>query len=336
MICWNRSAKSGQSHSMRKRIVWIGLGALTLAASLAVGYLAARRSAPPVSRDELMARYGVGARQIEIAGVSVNYRDEGSGPALVLLHGSFGSLRMFDDMARELRSSFRVIRYDQPPSGLSGPVPQDFTLSSEQFLSGLLDQLNVGPVVLLGTSSGGIIAYRFAAAYPQRVMALVLSNVPPSAPVDNAGARRRLPLTLQWSIGTCLKYAKPWSKTCWRDFLVSNFWRQARVTDNLVSEYYDLNRRPGASGFSSMTAIMRKDDEVRRLLAAVTAPTLLVWGTRDPVLPLETAQLLATRLTSTKVETQLLEDVSHYPPLEAPSEVSAATIAFLKTIPLSP
>lgn len=315
---------------IRNRTLGILLVAIA-AVALAVGgqFFAARRGAPPITFAEVQAKYGEQSRQIEVAGVNVNYRDEGRGPTLVLLHGSFGSLRMFDDMVTQLGDRFRIVRYDQPPSGLSGPVPADFSLTSEAFLSQLLDGLGIGSAALLGTSSGGIIGYRFAATYPERVNALILSNIPPSAPVDNAGARARLPLRLRWSMGACIKYARPFSKTCWRDFLISYFERQRRVTDALVTEYYDLNRRPGASEFTSMTAIMRDDDKVKGFLAAVKAPTLLIWGMRDPVLPPATADLLAARLTSTTVEIEELDDVSHYPPLEAPTEVAELTAQFL-------
>ena len=300
------------------------------AAALAVSaqFVAARRSAPSVSFAEVQARYSEESRWIDVAGVNVNFRDEGSGPTIVLLHGSFGSLRMFDDMVDELGNGFRVIRYDQPPSGLSGEVPPGFSLTSEAFLSEFLDRLDVGPVALLGTSSGGIIAYRFAATYPERVRAIILSNIPPSAPVDNEGARARLPMKLRWSMGVCVKYARPFSRTCWRDFLNSYFERRHRVTDALVTEYYDLNRRPGASEFTSMTAIMRDDGEVRRFLGAVKAPTQLIWGMLDPVLPPATLELLAARLTSTTIRVDKLEDVNHYPPLEAPEEVARLTVQF--------
>ena len=317
---------------MRTTHKWLAVAAVVAAGAAVTGFFVMRRDAPPVSFEELQPVYGANSRQIEIAGVSVNYRDQGAGPVLVLLHGSFGSLRMFDDLVNELGQGYRIIRYDQPPGGLSGTVPKDFKLTSEAFLSLLLDKLGVSQASLLGTSSGGIIAYRFAAAYPARVSAVILSNVPPSAPVDNAGARQRLGIWLRWSIGACLKYSKPWSRTCWRDFLRSNFHRQDRVTDRLVDEYYDLNRRTGAGEFSSMTAIMRKDDEVLRLLAAVTAPTLLIWGLQDPVLPPRTATLLAERLRSSTVRTKLLDDVSHYPPLEAPREVAAASQEFLRAV----
>ena len=315
------------------RALWIvaaGVGAVALLVS--AQFLAARRSAPPISFAEVEASYGENSRRIQVAGVNVNYRDEGAGPVLVLLHGSFGSLRMFDDMVRELAGSFRVIRYDQPPSGLSGPVPPGFSLSSEAFLRELLDRLGVDSVALLGTSSGGIIAYRFAAAYPERVRALILSNIPPSAPVDNAGARGRLPWKLRWSMSVCVRYSRPFSRTCWRDFLYSYFERRERVTEALVSEYHDLNRRPGASEFTSMTAIMRDDDEVRRLLGAVTAPTQLIWGMLDPVLPPDTLELLAERLSAANVRVDRLDDVNHYPPLEAPGEVASLTLEFLDAV----
>lgn len=312
-----------------KKLLWSAAVIAAVALVTGAQWFGARRSAPPITFAEVQSKYGAGARQIEVAGVTVNYRDEGSGPTLVLLHGSFGSLRMFDDMVAELEPSFRVIRYDQPPSGLSGPVPADFSLTSEAFLQEFLDGLGVGTVSVLGTSSGGIIGYRFAATYPERVNALILSNIPPSAPVDNAGARARLPAKLRWSMGTCIKYARPFSKTCWRDFLDSNFERRHRVTDALVTEYYDLNRRPGAVEFTSMTAIMREDAEVLRFLGGVKAPTQLIWGMRDPVLPPATAELLASRLTATTVRMDELDDVSHYPPLEAPQEVAELTADFL-------
>jgi pimeloyl-ACP methyl ester carboxylesterase len=306
------------------------LAAFAVAAVVAfAGFHGARRPAAPISMDALRSAYGAGTRQIEIAGVSVNYRDEGSGTALVLLHGSFGNLRSFDGMLPDLVDRYRVLRYDQPPAGLSGPVPDDFAMTSEEFLATLLDELGIGRVVLLGTSSGGIIAYRFAANYPERVAALILSNVPPSAPVDNAGALARLSFRLRWSISTCLENGRPWPKTCWRDFLDSNFHRKARVTDALVTEYYDMNRSPGAFVFTSMTAIMREDDEVRRLLAAVRAPTLLLWGSRDPVLPPETAELMASRIGAEHKHLVLFDDVSHYPPLEAPRDVAAAARSWL-------
>lgn len=287
-----------------------------------------------VTQQEVEARYRTReSRFIDVEGVRVHYRDEGRGPVIVLLHGSFGSLRNFDGMTMRLRKRFRVIRYDQPPAGLSGEVPENFSGTMEGFLAKFLDRIEVREsVVLLGTSSGGIIAYRFAATYPARVKALVLSNVPPSAPVDNAGAARRAPADIQRKLAACTKAGEPRDRDCWRVFLDFNFVRKQEITPALVREYTDFNRKVGAQRMSVMTPLMRDDVAVREFLGKITAPTLLLWGREDYVLPPETMTTMASRLTAARVERNLMPVVSHYPPLEAPSEVTEATLRFLRSL----
>jgi pimeloyl-ACP methyl ester carboxylesterase len=314
-----------------KRVL-IGLGLLLgIAAVAVIAFLVPRTSAPLTTLESLRERYATPAsKYVDVAGVQVHYHDEGSGPPVVLLHGSFGSLQTWDEFATALGGRYRLIRYDQPPGGLSGPVPKDFSMTMEEFLHAFLGRIGVSKVAVVGTSSGGIIAYRYAATYPDDVTAVVLTNVPPSAPVDNAGARGRLSWYSQLSTMACAKYAKPWSRTCWADFLDSMFLRKEGVTDALVQKYFDMNRRPDARQMTSMTALMKDDAKVRDFLSRVRAPTLLVWSQDDPVLPPRTVETMASRLTGAKVEKVLLDDVSHYPPLEAPREVAAATDAFLK------
>ncbi len=317
------------SRPIRLLLSLVGI-ALALVAAVAAIYIGARRDAPPSELAELRSRYGSPqSKYLDVAGVSVHYRDEGSGPVLVLMHGSFGSLHMFDELAALLVDRYRVIRFDQPPGGLSGPVPEGFTMTPEDFTRAFLDALGVGPAAVLGTSSGGIYAYRYAASYPQQVTAVVLTNVPPSAPVDNAGALARQPFLTRLSSRTCAKYAKPWSKTCWRNFLESMFVRRERVTDRLVTRYYDLNRRPEAGQFTSLTAIMREDAKVLDFLGRIRAPTLVIWGTDSKVLPPPTAALLSSRLTGTNPQMHVVGRVAHYPPLEAPREIADLVRPFL-------
>jgi pimeloyl-ACP methyl ester carboxylesterase len=222
-----------------------------------------------------------------------------------------------------------VIRFDQAPAGLSGPVPEGFTLTPEAFTHALLQRLGVGKVALLGTSSGGIYAYRYAATYPDDVTAVVLASVPPSAPVDNAGAQRRLPWLTRMSMQLCQKRARPWSRTCWQDFLGHTLARAEHAGAARIDQYYDMNRRPDSQTMNSMTAIMRDDALVRGFLGRVRAPVLLVWGDRGNVLPPATASILARRLTGTTVRTERLERVAHYPPMDAPDEVAALVDSFL-------
>ena len=332
----NSSQQTTQAPARRRgrQIAIFAAVAVLLAGFAVASFLAQRRSAPPISVPELKAIYASGSSKfVEVGGMPVHYFDEGQGPVILMLHGSFGNLHTFDDVARQLQDRYRVIRFDQPPAGLSGPSPDGFSLNPEEFVHGFLAAVGVSRVAVLATSSGGILAYRHAAAYPEDVSALILSNVPPSAPVDNAGAMKRAPWFTRVSLTACLKYAKPWSRTCTEDFLRSVVHRQDRVTDAVIAQYYDFGRRVDSRQPNTMTGIMRKDDEVRRYLSQVQAPVKLVWGALDHVLPPATAALMAERLTATTTETVMLADVSHYPPLEAPAEVAAAVDQFLQRLP---
>ena len=77
---------------------------------------------PDVPVEELEARYADGAsRFVELLGLRVHYRDEGSGPPLLLLHGTASSLHTWDGWVEELRDDFRILRIDLPAFGLTGP-----------------------------------------------------------------------------------------------------------------------------------------------------------------------------------------------------------------------
>lgn len=316
------------------RNLLLGIAGLALVAAIvATAYIAPRRNAPPITLEELRQKYQTPAsKYVEVAGVRVHYQDEGSGPVLLAFHGSFGALQTYDGVAAKLRDRYRIIRFDQPPTGLSGPVPPGFDLTPEAFVHEFLAKLGVGPVAVIGNSSGGIFAYRYAASYPRDVTAVVLVNTPPSAPVDNAGALARQPWIEQLSVKTCAKYAKRRSLTCWRDFLKSMYVRKERVTDALVEQYYDYNRQPSAGQMTTIAAIMKIDAQVIDFLSKITAPTLVIWGTHSPVLPPDTSKILTSRLTATRPELKVLENVAHYPPLEAPDEVAAAAGEFLDRV----
>lgn len=166
-------------------------GLAVLAAVVAALYISARRSAPAITLAELIERYATPAsRYVDVAGVRVHYRDEGSGPTLLLFHGSFGSLLMFDEMVPALAGRFRVIRFDQPPTGLSGPVPDGFSMTPEAFVREFLGRLGVDRVALLGTSSGGIFAYRYAGSSRCRARPARSSRGPGPRPAGETSCAR--------------------------------------------------------------------------------------------------------------------------------------------------
>ncbi|WP_227981917.1 alpha/beta fold hydrolase [Nocardia spumae] len=118
------------------------------------------------------------SRFTTVAGANIHYQRAGSGPPVLLLHGSGSSLHQFDEVAALMSSSFDVIRLDLPGFGLTGPrADRDYRIGTyTQTVAGFLDRLDVVSTSIVGNSLGGNIAWNFALDYPRRVQRLVLVN----------------------------------------------------------------------------------------------------------------------------------------------------------------
>ena len=127
------------------------------------------------------------ADMIEVGGAALHVRDAGprtepdsfasdTAPTVILLHGFGASLHTWEPWARALSQHHRVISLDLPGSGLSPPDPaQDYgDARAIALLLALMDRKGVAQAVLIGNSIGGRIAWRAAAAHPERVRKLVL------------------------------------------------------------------------------------------------------------------------------------------------------------------
>lgn len=115
------------------------------------------------SWDQLADRYMYPtSHMVEVDGVEVHLRDEGEGPVILLLHGASASLHTWDPWVQALREDYRVLSVDLPPSGLTGPHPDD-RYDPQAYLSlldGILNLASVDQVILVGNSLGGHIAAR--------------------------------------------------------------------------------------------------------------------------------------------------------------------------------
>lgn len=117
-------------------------------------------------------------RFVEVLGVRLRVRMSGpqGAPAVILLHGFGASLETWEPWAKALSGRYRVIRFDLPGFGLTGPDPSgDYTdARSVEILAALMDELQLRQASLIGNSLGGKIAWNFAVAYPERLTRLVL------------------------------------------------------------------------------------------------------------------------------------------------------------------
>jgi hypothetical protein len=271
-----------------------------------------------------------GDRYVTIDGVELRYRDEGAGPVLLLLHGSRSTLNQWDGVTARLKAHYRVIRFDQPPGGLSGPLTKEAIAavgSPEALVAKFLDRLGIAKASVAGVSSGGTMAYYFAATYPQRVEAVILSNTPADSVAE---AHFEVPQALQTATDRARAVGVE-GRAFWSNYLTYLYGEQGRMAPGLVDQYCTLNLRdkePNPFGLHALTANKERTAEQ---LASVRAPVLILWGMRDPVLTPPAAVVLSSKLVHAKsVSLVAMDSVGHYPPMESPAAFADLMDAYLK------
>ena len=128
---------------------------------------------------EIVKKYGKSedwSRFLQIDDITLHYRDQGQGPALVALHGICDSLHTWDGWYEVLKNDFRFIRLDLPGFGLTGMVPAQYYNPDKysMILEKFLAALNVDDFALAGNSLGGYFSWKFALEHPGRVKKLIL------------------------------------------------------------------------------------------------------------------------------------------------------------------
>lgn len=281
---------------------WLFLGVLILAAVVFAFWT------PDMSAAELEKRYAKPSLSVlEVDGLNIRYKDTGSksAPVLLLLHGFGSSLQTWDDWSAQLEPHYRVIRLDLPGFGLTGPSPVN-DYSEEQDLATLthfVDKLGIAELSVIGHSMGGKLAWMFAAAQGPRVKVLVLMAPDGYPQAQDIGTQ---PYAMPAVMGL-MKFFLP--KYGVRKSLEPAFFDATALDERLIQRYHDMLRAPGVRG-----AILERGqqtiytDPVPRL-KKITAPTLLLWGQDDLMIPSSNAQSYAAVLADS--QTALLPNLGH-------------------------
>ena len=289
-----------------------------------------------ISLEELRAKYGdAQSKYTTIGGIEVHYKDEGTGPAILMVHGSSSTLKTYDIETAILSSHYRVIRYDIPPQGLSGPISDEVLrhVQSTDIPAGLLQQLGIKDATCVGVSSGGTMCVYLAARHPELVGRLVLSNSP-SDPVE--GARPQNSKAFQEE--SKKERQTGFKSRAYWDAMLENFSGEPeRISSYVREQYYDVNRRPPDKNILALDAIVADHAVAVDLMGKVKVPTLLVWGARDPLLTPPSMDALAGYLKNAAVSKLLLPDVGHYPPLEIPARYAQIVATYIEAVtPVQP
>lgn len=254
---------------------------------------------------------------LELAGVRLHVRDTGprTAPAVILLHGFGASLQTWEDWARDLERDHRVIRYDLPGFGLTGADPSgDYTdARSIAVLLALMDRLGVARASVVGNSMGGRIAWTFAALHPERTGKLVLVSPDGFAsPGLEYGVAPKVPLMMR-----ALPSVLP--SFMLRASLAPAYANADVMTDALFTRYRDMMLAPGVRGAIVQRMGQQMLADPVPLLKRIEAPTLLMWGEKDDMIPFANSADYLRALPHGTLAA--LPGIGHLPQEEAPATV---------------
>ena len=275
----------------------------------------------------LAARYVAADDQfITMLGVRLRVRISGpaDAPVVILLHGFGGSLETWEPWAVVLSKQYRVVRFDLPGFGLTGPDPSgDYTdARTVRLLAALMDALGVQKASLIGNSLGGKIAWNFAAEYPGRVEKLVLISPDGFAsPGFEYGVKPKLPAVMR-----LLPYTLP--RFMLRMNLAVAYADPKRLSDATLTRYQDMMLAPG-----DRQAMLERMVQVMLVppgpeLAKITAPTLILWGEQDGMIPFSNSADYVRDIPGARLVA--LPGLGHVPFEEDPAGSLPPVLAFLR------
>jgi len=306
----------------------IALRLLTAGILAAVTWIVVTGVRSDIPVDELKERYTYpDSRFVGLMGVDVHFRESGAGEeTIILLHGTSSSLHTWEGWTDLLTPHFRVISFDLPAFGLTGPFP-DGDYSPENyllFLEELLLMTGIDSFHLAGNSFGGYLAWRYAVRNPQKVSSLVLLN-------SSGYPRGDQPTPLGFRLAMVEPFRPVFTRFTPR-WLVERtvhevFYDTDRVTDALVDRYHSLLLREGNRG-ALMSRIQQVKHESAAEVVNVSCPTLILWGDHDRVVTPEDAPKFHRDIAGSRLI--VYDHMGHVPMEEDPQRTMADVLPFLK------
>jgi pimeloyl-ACP methyl ester carboxylesterase len=314
---------------MKKRY-WLG-GLSALAGALVAAKLWLRpRDVEWASNRELvfLADYSQFA---EVNGVAVHYQEAGesSAPPLLLIHGFASSNLVWSKVLLQLaEAGFRVIAPDLLGYGYSGkPRHLDYTIASQvKMVIGLLTQLGIPRVCLVGSSYGGAVAATIALDNPELVEKLVLVGA-----VTNNRPTRYMLMRLFGSpiIGDILSPLVVGSRRLLRMRMKRVYDRHAWELDERRVQARHLPLRTRGTHRAIVRTVRRWDAErISREAHLLVQPTLIVWGDNDREVPLADGERLQQEIPNSRLF--VFRECGHLPHEEYPAEFTKLISQFAR------
>ena len=262
---------------------------------------------------------------LELHGDRIAYRDAGHGPALLLIHGMAGSSETWREIIPRLATHYRVIAPDLLGHGLSAKPRADYSLGAfAVWLRDFLDELGVHRVTVVGQSLGGGIAMQFAYQHRNYCERLVLIGSgglgPDLSPVlrilSAPGAELILPVVTPQRVRELGNKLASW---------LTSAGIKAPRAGQMWQAYCSLSDAQARQAFfRTLRSVVdyrgQSVSALNRLHLTADIPTLLIWGDRDRIIPVSHAYAAQDALTGCRLE--VLDEVGHFPHVEAPTAVA--------------
>jgi pimeloyl-ACP methyl ester carboxylesterase len=258
-----------------------------------------------------------------VNGISIDYRDEGSGLPVIFIHAFPLNQTMWDDQVAALRNQCRTITLDLRGFGHSdapaGPYAMDQMAAD---IRALMSFLNVDQAVIVGLSMGGYIALAFYRNYPDAVRAMVLADTRASA--DTHEARRR-------RIKSAAKAEKEGIRAIAEDMvplLLGHTTIETRPSIvERVREIIQANSPHGIAGAQRGMAARRDSTYI---LPGIDFPVLIIVGSEDELTPPEEAESLRGGIPGARL--CVIGNAGHLSNLEQPQHFNAELIEFIESL----
>ena len=280
-----------------------------------------------IDLNELKDKYAYPSSSfISIDGINVHYRDVGKGEAILLIHGTGASLHTWEKWIDILSPGYRVISFDLPGFGLTGPDPNhNYQISRYTvILDSLMVKLKVDSFHIAGNSLGGLVAWRYTTQFPQKILTL---NLIDAAGLPQPG--KKPPFIFQLAklpvLSTLMQKVTP--KSIIENSMLDVYKNDQLVTEKLIDRYFELSLREG-----NRTAFVKRMSQLNEKLdigdlKKITAPVLIQWGKDDRWIPL--AKGYEFKKIIPKAELKIYNS-GHVPMEENPMETVEDYMIFLK------
>ncbi|OQX78893.1 MAG: hypothetical protein B6D61_04555 [Bacteroidetes bacterium 4484_249] len=261
-------------------------------------------------------------KQILFLGKIINFKSEGNGQTVVLLHGFLESIQIWEEFSELLSQKFNVVAIDLPGHGKTDNFSEVHTMEfMADAVKAVLDFLNIGNCVMIGHSMGGYTTLAFAEKYPEYLKGFCLfhSQAEADSPEAKINRDRTVKIVEKDSIG-----------------FISNFIPDLFVHENIkrfdkkIEVMKTRAMKTSKEGIIAALLGMKERTSKLNFLKTINIPVLFIVGKQDKRIPTET--VLQQAALPSHSEILILGNVGHMGYIEAKEETLKAVVCFVEKL----